>query len=151
MCGYHPLKSKQIASSMQLSCLSCRSRIPATRGERAPSSGSGQSLQTSQKMLGFAGLVDSSGAFVLQCLWPKCLRDVSVKIMHEITTRIQSEFNYWPYHLSPHIRAQVLCSPPRTRVVSFSELTETIFPRIYARRHYAPPRARAMSFSNVIY
>ncbi len=28
-------------------------------------------------------------------------------------------------------------------------LTETIFPRIYARTYYAHPRARVMSFSNV--
>jgi hypothetical protein len=32
-----------------------------------------------------------------------------------------------------------------------SRLTETIFPRTYARMYYAPPRARVLSFSKKIF
>jgi hypothetical protein len=32
--------------------------------------------------------------------------------------------------------------------VALGRLTETIFPRIYARMYYAHPRARGMSFSH---
>jgi hypothetical protein len=50
------------------------------------------------------------------------------------------------YHLSPHIRAHVLCAPPHARYVFLITcsaihflLITTIFSCIYARMNYAPP------------